>query len=151
MKVNKLREEELELLKLRDTEMKNKIAKEQKIQFGEKQDLRKEEVRTQNTEIKIEEEKLKDEKISPKVEAKKVLSGEVKWFNSSKGYGFIKVENEEKDIFVHHSAVQSSGLKYLKRGDLLTFELENSDKGPSAINLNKVVQEVSRGHLKLVK
>ena len=78
-------------------------------------------------------------------------TGTVKWYNARKGFGFVEQESGEKDIFVHHSAVQSSGLKYLKRGDLLTFELENSDKGPSAINLNKVVQEVSRGHLKLVK
>ena len=62
-----------------------------------------------------------------------------------------KRENEEKDIFVHFSAVKNSGLKYLKEGEQLTFEVENTDKGPSAINLQKTVNEVSRSHLRVVK
>ena len=82
---------------------------------------------------------------------KKRLNGTVKWFNGAKGYGFIKREGEEKDIFVHSSAVQNAGLKYLKEGEQLTFEIEYSDKGPSAINLQKTVNKVSRPHLKVVK
>jgi len=54
-------------------------------------------------------------------------------------------------VFVHFSAVQNSGLKYLKKGDQLTFEVDYSDKGPSAINLQKTANEVSRSHLKVVK
>ena len=77
--------------------------------------------------------------------------GQVKWFNDAKGYGFIKREGEEKDIFVHSSAVQNAGLKYLKEGEQLTFEVEYSNKGPSAINLQKTVNKVSRPHLKVVK
>ena len=77
--------------------------------------------------------------------------GQVKWFNDAKGYGFIKREGKEKDIFVHFTAVQNVGLKYLKEGEQLTFEIEYSDKGPSAINLQKTVDEVSRPHLKVVK
>ena len=82
---------------------------------------------------------------------KKRLNGTVKWFNNSRGFGFIKREGEEKDIFVHFSAVQNSGLKYLKKNEQLTFEVENSDKGPSAVNLQKTVNEVSHSHLKVVK
>ena len=82
---------------------------------------------------------------------KKRLSGTVKWFNDAKGYGFIKREDKEKDIFVHFSAVKNSGLKYLKEGEQLTFEVEYSDKGPSAVNLQKTVDKVSRSHLKVIK
>jgi len=82
---------------------------------------------------------------------KKRLNGTVKWFNGAKGYGFIKREDKEKDIFVHFSAVKNSGLKYLKEGEQLTFEVENSDKGPTALNLQKTDNEASRSHLKVVK
>ena len=81
----------------------------------------------------------------------KRLNGTVKWFNVSKGYGFIKREDKEKDVFVHSSAVENSGLKYLKKDEQLTFEVESSDKGPSAVNLQKTVAEVSHSHLKVVK
>ena len=81
----------------------------------------------------------------------KRLNGTVKWFNDAKGYGFIKREDKEKDIFVHFSAVKNSGLKYLKEGEQLTFEVEYSDKGPSAVNLQKTVNEVFRSHLKVIK
>jgi len=79
------------------------------------------------------------------------LKGKVKWFNGTKGYGFIEREDKEKDVFVHFSAVQNYGLKYLKKDEQLTFEVEYSDKGPSAVNLQKTVNEVSRSHLKVVK
>ena len=68
---------------------------------------------------------------------KKKMNGKVKWFNASKGYGFIKSDNDGEDIFVHSSAVKNAGFKYLKEGDQLTFEIEKTDKGPSAINLQK--------------
>ena len=64
------------------------------------------------------------------------LKGKVKWFNGAKGYGFIEREDKEKDVFVHSSAVQAASLE-LNEGDELTFEVENGDKGPSAVNLQK--------------
>ena len=66
------------------------------------------------------------------------LKGKVKWFNGKKGYGFIEREDKEKDVFVHHTAVREAGLKYLNEGDELTFEVENGEKGPSAVKLQKL-------------
>ena len=65
------------------------------------------------------------------------IKGKVKWFNGTKGYGFIEREDKEKDVFVHSSAVRAAGLKYLNEGDELTFEVENNEKGPAAVNLQK--------------
>ncbi len=66
------------------------------------------------------------------------LKGKVKWFNGKKGYGFIEREDGEKDCFVHASSVREAGLKYLNEGDQLEFEIEDGEKGPSAVKLNKV-------------
>ena len=63
--------------------------------------------------------------------------GKVKWFNGSKGYGFIERDDKEKDVFVHMSAVKDSGVEHLDEGDVLTFDIEDGTKGPSAINLKK--------------
>ena len=65
------------------------------------------------------------------------LKGKVKWFNGKKGYGFIEREDGEKDCFVHASSVRDAGLRFLNEGELLEFEIESGDKGPSAINLKK--------------
>jgi CspA family cold shock protein len=62
------------------------------------------------------------------------INGKVKWFNVTKGYGFIAREDNEKDVFVHSSAAKAANLN-LNEGDALTFEVENGEKGPSAINL----------------
>jgi CspA family cold shock protein len=64
------------------------------------------------------------------------IKGKVKWFNPTKGYGFIERDDKEKDVFVHSSAARQSNLD-LNEGDELTFEVENGDKGPSAVNLQK--------------
>ena len=61
-------------------------------------------------------------------------NGKVKWFNATKGYGFIAREDNEKDVFVHLSAAKAANLE-LNEGDALTFEIENGQKGPSAVNL----------------
>lgn len=64
-----------------------------------------------------------------------MATGTVKWFNDSKGYGFITPSDGSKDIFVHHSAIQSDGFKSLAEGQNVTFEVEQGQKGPSAINV----------------
>ncbi len=71
-----------------------------------------------------------------KKENKMSISGKVKWFNGTKGYGFIERDDKEKDVFVHSSAAQAAGLE-LNEGDALTFEVENGEKGPAAVNLKK--------------
>ena len=65
------------------------------------------------------------------------IKGKVKWFNPTKGYGFIEREDKEKDVFVHSSAAQAANLE-LNEGDQLTFDVEDGQKGLSAINLQKV-------------
>ena len=65
------------------------------------------------------------------------IKGKVKWFNGSKGYGFIEREDKEKDVFVHMSAVKDSGVDYLDEGEVLSFDIEDGQKGPSAVNLKK--------------
>jgi len=62
------------------------------------------------------------------------MTGRVKWFNDQKGFGFIEVEGE-KDVFVHHSAIQGAGFKSLKEGDEVEFEVTKGPKGLQASNL----------------
>ena len=71
-----------------------------------------------------------------KKENKMSINGKVKWFNGQKGYGFIERDDKEKDDFVHSSAAREANLE-LNEGDALTFEVENGEKGPSAVNLQK--------------
>ena len=63
------------------------------------------------------------------------LQGKVKWFNPTKGFGFIEREDKEKDVFVHVSAVRDAGMNGLDEGQALTFDVEDAPKGPSAVNL----------------
>lgn len=63
--------------------------------------------------------------------------GKVKWFNDQKGYGFIARE-EASDVFVHHSAIQMEGFRTLREGESVSYELKDSDKGPQAVNVNRV-------------
>ncbi|SVB23162.1 uncharacterized protein METZ01_LOCUS176016 [marine metagenome] len=63
------------------------------------------------------------------------LKGKVKWFNPTKGFGFIEREDKEKDVFVHMSAVRDAGMNGLDEGQALTFEVEDGPKGPNATNL----------------
>ncbi len=64
-------------------------------------------------------------------------SGTVKWFNESKGYGFITGE-DGSDVFVHYSSIQGNGFKSLAEGDKVSFIVEKGPKGPSAINVVKL-------------
>ena len=61
--------------------------------------------------------------------------GTVKWFNESKGFGFITPDDGSKDVFVHHSAIQGSGFKTLAEGQKVSFDLQQGPKGPSAANV----------------
>ena len=63
------------------------------------------------------------------------LQGKVKWFNPTKGYGFIEREDKEKDVFVHVSAVRDAGMNGLDEGQALTFDVDDGPKGRSAVNL----------------
>lgn len=63
--------------------------------------------------------------------------GTVKWFNESKGFGFISCE-DGTDAFVHYANIQGEGFKSLVEGDAVSFELEQGDKGPRAVNVVKV-------------
>ena len=66
------------------------------------------------------------------------INGKVKWFNSTKGFGFIERGDNEKDVFVHISAVKDAGMDSLDEGQEMTFEIEEGPKGPNAVNLQKV-------------
>jgi CspA family cold shock protein len=65
-----------------------------------------------------------------------MANGTVKWFNESKGFGFITHE-DGTDVFVHYSAISGDGFKTLAEGDAVTFEVEEGDKGPKAVNVAK--------------
>ena len=66
-----------------------------------------------------------------------MANGVVKWFNEKKGFGFIEQE-EGPDVFVHYSGINSSGFKSLNEGDQVTFDIEEGQKGPAAINVTVV-------------
>ena len=66
-----------------------------------------------------------------------MAKGTVKWFNDSKGFGFINQE-DGTDIFVHFSAIQAEGFKTLSEGDQVEFDVTKGQKGPSAANVRKV-------------
>ncbi len=66
------------------------------------------------------------------------MKGKVKWFNDSKGYGFIEKEDGSGDVFVHHASIKGEGFKTLSEGDEVEFEVVESDKGPKAENVTKL-------------
>ena len=64
------------------------------------------------------------------------MTGKVKWFNAAKGYGFI-TGDDGKEVFVHFSAIQADGYKTLDEGQAVEYEVNDGDKGPQAVNVNK--------------
>ena len=64
-----------------------------------------------------------------------MTTGTVKWFNESKGFGFISPEDGSKDVFVHFSAIQADGFMVLAEGQAVTFNVEDGPKGPQATNV----------------
>jgi cold shock protein len=66
------------------------------------------------------------------------VTGQVKWFNNAKGYGFIGRE-DGSDVFVHYSAITGDGYRSLQEGDAVEFEIVQGQKGPQASNVQKLV------------
>ena len=66
-----------------------------------------------------------------------MANGTVKWFNESKGFGFITQENGN-DVFAHYSAIEGNGFKTLAEGDAVSFDVIDGDKGPKAVNIVKI-------------
>ena len=68
-----------------------------------------------------------------------MATGTVKWFNSSKGYGFISPNNGGDDVFAHFSAIEMEGYKNLKEGQHVEYEIQDSPKGPQAAHIRALV------------
>ncbi|CAB5106496.1 Cold shock protein of CSP family [Olavius algarvensis associated proteobacterium Delta 3] len=66
-----------------------------------------------------------------------MAEGTVKWFNGQKGYGFIEQE-DGPDVFVHYSGINGAGFKTLNEGDRVTFDIEQGQKGPAAVNVTVI-------------
>ncbi|HLB37506.1 MAG TPA: cold-shock protein [Gemmatimonadales bacterium] len=66
------------------------------------------------------------------------ITGTVKWFNDSKGFGFIVRDDGGKDVFVHHTAINAQGFKSLREGQKVEFEVVDGQKGPAAANVTVV-------------
>jgi CspA family cold shock protein len=65
-------------------------------------------------------------------------TGTVKWFNDSKGFGFLTRDDGQKDCFVHHTAIQGEGFKSLREGERVEFDVVQGKKGPAAENVVKL-------------
>ncbi len=72
------------------------------------------------------------------VKPKGRVKGQVKWFNESKGFGFITPADGSKDVFVHFSAIQGNGFKTLAEGQSVEFEIQDGQKGPAAVNVQAI-------------
>ena len=70
-----------------------------------------------------------------------MAEGKVKWFNNTKGYGFVNLHDDTEDYFVHYSSIEMDGYKSLKAGQAVTFDIDASEKGKNAINVKLVSEE----------
>jgi CspA family cold shock protein len=68
-------------------------------------------------------------------------SGTVQWFSRVKGYGFIRPDGQEEDVFVHYSSIVGEGYRNLRRGQKVEFTMEDSDKGPQAVDVTEIAGE----------
>ena len=66
-----------------------------------------------------------------------MAKGTVKWFNESKGFGFITQDDGGADVFAHYSEIQGDGFKNLAEGDIVSFDVVDGNKGPKAVNIVK--------------
>jgi len=66
-----------------------------------------------------------------------MASGKVKWFDNRRGFGFIS-QDQGQDVFVHHTCINGNGYKTLQEGEVVHYELVQSEKGPKALNVNRV-------------
>jgi cold shock protein len=64
-----------------------------------------------------------------------MAQGRVKWFNDQKGFGFITVSGEERDVFVHYTAITGSGFRSIQENQLVEFDIQKGPKGPQAVNV----------------
>ena len=67
-----------------------------------------------------------------------MATGIVKWFNDDKGFGFITPDDSGKDLFVHHTGINSQGFRSLTEGSRVSYEAEAGDKGPKAVNVSPI-------------
>lgn len=73
-----------------------------------------------------------------------LLKGTVKWFNNSKGYGFVVADNSTEELFAHYSSIQMEGYKSLKAGQTVQFETRQGPKGINAVNISPLQEPVSK-------
>lgn len=71
------------------------------------------------------------------------IKGKVKWFNATKGFGFITTDDGDQDVFVHHTAIQTEGFRTLNEGEEVEFEVEKTKKGLQAIDLQVLTPRTS--------
>jgi CspA family cold shock protein len=69
---------------------------------------------------------------------KDMATGTVKWFSDEKGYGFITPDDSGKDLFVHHTAIQGDGYRSLAEGAKVSYEAQEGNKGPQAVNVEAI-------------
>ena len=75
-----------------------------------------------------------------------MATGKVKWFNDQKGFGFISSELDNRDVFVHHSVIESQGFRTLQDGESVEYDAEDGPKGLKATRVKRAATEVTAAH-----